>query len=197
MNTQLIFASANRNKAAEIQSLLPQGYTVITMKEAGWDAEIPEPYDTLAANSRAKAQTIHAFTGKNVFAEDTGLEVDALNGAPGVKSARYAGEPANDQKNIEKLLRALGHTTRRSARFRTVITLIFEGTEYQFEGVCEGSIAHTPAGDAGFGYDPVFIPQGANHTFAQMGLAEKNRYSHRKKALAAMLAFLKEKAGAH
>lgn len=191
----LIFASANRNKAVEIQALLPEGFRVQTMKEAGWDADIPEPFDTLEANSRTKAQTIHAFTGKNVFAEDTGLEVDALNGAPGVKSARYAGEPANDRNNIEKLLREVPPAAQRTARFRTVITLIYEDKEHQFEGICEGSIVHTPAGDAGFGYDPVFIPQGASHTFAQMGLAEKNRYSHRKKALAAMIAFLQETEG--
>lgn len=193
----LIFASANRNKAVEIQALLPAGFTVLTMKEIGWQTDIPEPFDTLEANSRTKAQTIYTFCGKNVFAEDTGLEVDALNGAPGVKSARYAGEPANDHNNVQRLLQDLAAANQRSARFRTVITLIFEGKEYQFEGICTGTIAAMPAGAAGFGYDPVFIPMGAAHTFAQMELTEKNRYSHRKKALAAMIAFLQKTGASH
>lgn len=193
----LIFASANRNKAIEIQALLPEGFTVLTMKEIGWQTDIPEPFDSLEANSRTKAQTIYTFCGKNVFAEDTGLEVDALNGAPGVKSARYAGEPANDYNNVEKLLQDLAAANHRSARFRTIITLIFEEKEYQFEGICTGTIAAKPAGDAGFGYDPVFIPVGATHTFAQMELAEKNRYSHRKKAVAGMIAFLQKTGASH
>jgi XTP/dITP diphosphohydrolase len=187
---QLILATSNLNKAKEIQSLLPGDFEVITMKEAGIDVDIPEPFATLEENSQHKASTIYLLTGQDCFAEDTGLEVHALNGAPGVISARYAGEPRDDQRNIEKLLGALEGIENRSAQFRTVMTLFMDGTAFQFEGICSGNIIQAPKGKEGFGYDPVFIPDGSTHTFAEMGLHEKNIFSHRKKALMLMIDFL-------
>jgi XTP/dITP diphosphohydrolase len=188
---QLILATANIHKAKEIQSVLPAGFEVITMKEAGIDLDIPEPFETLEENSATKANTIYLLTGQDCFAEDTGLEVEALNGAPGVRSARYAGEPRSDENNYKKLLNELRKHTNRQAQFRTVMTLYFDGKEFQFEGICKGTIIDVPRGSEGFGYDPVFIPEGSTHTFAEMDLAEKNQYSHRKKALMKMIEFLK------
>jgi XTP/dITP diphosphohydrolase len=188
---QLILATANIHKAKEIQSVLPGGFEVITMKEAGIDVDIPEPFETLEENSATKANTIYLLTGQDCFAEDTGLEVEALNGAPGVRSARYAGEPRSDENNYKKLLNELKQHINRQAQFRTVMTLYFDGKEFQFEGICKGTIIDKPRGSEGFGYDPVFIPYGSTHTFAEMELAEKNQYSHRKKALMKMIEFLK------
>jgi XTP/dITP diphosphohydrolase len=190
MIREYIFATGNKNKAIEIESALPIGFAVKTLAEAGIDVDITEPFDTLEENSRHKAVTIYNLVRQNCFAEDTGLEVESLNNEPGVRSARYAGEPRNDQKNIEKLLDALKDFENRTARFRTVITLVENGTEYQFEGICNGMINGSPKGTEGFGYDPVFIPEGSTHTFAQMQLAEKNKFSHRKKALSKMIDFL-------
>ena len=190
MNRELIFATSNAHKAREIQSLLPQGFRILTLKDAGLEMEIPEPFDTLEKNSYHKAETIYKLTGKDCFAEDTGLEVAHLRGEPGVRSARYAGEPPDDQRNIAKLLSRLEGTSNRSARFKTVITLILSGTVHSFTGICEGSITTNPTGSNGFGYDPVFIPYHSNLTFAEMSLTEKNSYSHRKKALSSMIQFL-------
>jgi XTP/dITP diphosphohydrolase len=187
---QLILATSNPNKAKEIQSVLQQGFHVITMKEAGFDTDIPEPFSTLEENSHHKAQTIYLLTGQDCFAEDTGLEVKALNGAPGVISARYAGEPRDDKKNIEKLLNDLHGAENRAAQFRTVMTLFWDGQSHQFEGICKGHIIDAPKGSSGFGYDPLFIPEGSTHTFAEMTLQEKNTFSHRKKALVQMIDFL-------
>lgn len=189
MIQELIFATGNKNKAIEIESALPQNFIVKTMKEAGIELDIPEPFETLEENSKHKAITIYQLTKKNCFAEDTGLEVESLNNEPGVRSARYGGETKSDQENIEKLLLHLNGTENRTARFRTVMTLIVNGDVYQFEGICTGKINDKPTGMHGFGYDPVFIPDGSNHTFAEMVLAEKNKFSHRKKALTKMLAF--------
>lgn len=190
MIQELIFATGNKNKAIEIESALPKGFVVKTMQEAGIDIDIPEPYTTLEENSKHKALTVYKLTQQNCFAEDTGLEVESLNNEPGVKSARYAGEQKNDAENVEKLLRNLLAFENKTAKFRTVMTLIADGKEFQFEGICTGKIIDAPTGVYGFGYDPVFIPDGSTHTFAQMELAEKNKFSHRKKALAKMLAFL-------
>ncbi len=191
--TRLIFASGNPNKAKEIQSALPEKFSVITMKEAGFLSDIPEPYHTLEENAQHKARTVASALNVNCFSEDTGLETVALGGAPGVRSARYAGEEANDKKNIEKLLLELGNNNLRNARFKTVIVLILDSEEYFFTGICEGKITTSASGSSGFGYDPIFIPDGAEKTFAEMTLEEKNRYSHRKKALAKMIEFLIEK----
>jgi XTP/dITP diphosphohydrolase len=187
---KLIFATHNPNKANEVASILNGKFEVIDLNKAGITDPIPEPFDTLEKNANTKSFTIFKLTGENCFSEDTGLEVEALNGAPGVYSARYAGEEANSAKNIEKLLAGLHDVTNRKARFRTIISLILNGKEYQFEGICTGVINNSPVGDWGFGYDPVFVPDGADKTFAQMKLEEKNKFSHRKKAMEKLVVFL-------
>jgi XTP/dITP diphosphohydrolase len=188
--TKLIFATNNQHKVEEIQSAIGHLLEVISLQQAGIDIDIPEPFDTLEANASEKSATIHRLTGEDCFSEDTGLEVEALNGEPGVKSARYAGEDRAFAKNIEKLLNILGSRPDRKARFRTVISLIRDGKEYLFEGICEGRILFSPAGDTGFGYDPVFAPDGELRSFAEMTLEEKNHYSHRRKAADKLIAFL-------
>lgn len=190
----LIFATNNAHKVQEIQAAIGNKLTVISLKEAGIDVDIPEPYDTLEANATQKSRTIRQLTGKHCFSEDTGLEVDALNGEPGVKSARYAGEDKAFDKNIEKLLNKLGDNPQRTARFRTVISLYWNDREYLFEGVCEGRIIHEKKGTGGFGYDPVFVPEGSTRTFAEMTLEEKGQYSHRKKAADKLVSFLQQQA---
>lgn len=190
MVQELVFATNNANKVAEIKKVLGDLFEVVTLKDAGIDIDIPEPYDTLEENARTKSKTIFEMTGKNCFSEDTGLFVDALNGEPGVKSARYAGDKANNKDNIEKLLLNLNTIENRAARFRTIISLILNAKEHQFEGICEGYILQTPVGEKGFGYDAVFIPDGSQKSFAEMETEEKNIYSHRKKAVAKLMAFL-------
>lgn len=190
MKTTLIFATNNQHKVDEIRSVIGEQFEIITLKEAGIDIDIPEPHDTLEANAAEKSQTIHRLTQKNCFSEDTGLEVTALNGEPGVKSARYAGDGRDFQKNIDKLLENLQGKSDRSARFRTVISLILDNKEYFFEGVCEGQILTVQSGKSGFGYDPVFIPAGGDKSFAEMRMEEKNVFSHRQKAVTKLLNFL-------
>ena len=188
--TTLIFATNNVHKVSEIQSLLPKDINVITLQQAGINIDIPEPYDTLQDNANTKAKTIFEITKQNCFSEDTGLEIDALNGAPGVHSARYASEDRNFNANIEKVLTNLKNIEKRTAQFRTVICLIWEQKEYYFEGVCRGHIAEQNSGTAGFGYDPIFIPEGATKSFATMTMDEKNTYSHRQKAVTQLFSFL-------
>ena len=190
MKTTLIFATNNQHKVDEIRSVIGDQFNIITLKEAGINIDIPEPHDTLDANATEKSQTIHTLTQKNCFSEDTGLEVDALNGQPGVKSARYAGDGRDFQKNIDKLLQNLEGKANRSARFRTVISLILDNKEYFFEGICEGQILTVQSGNSGFGYDPVFMPAGADKSFADMSMEEKNVFSHRQKAVTKLLNFL-------
>jgi XTP/dITP diphosphohydrolase len=187
---KIIFATNNHHKVAEIKAALPTNIEIITLKEAGIDIEIPEPHHTLEANAIEKATVIQNLTGENCFSEDTGLEVAALNGAPGVRSARFAGDTATSQQNIERLMDLLKSAADRRARFRTVICLLLNGQQHLFEGICNGSIITEQTGSGGFGYDPVFVPDGAHKTFAQMTLAEKNTYSHRRKALDKLVAFL-------
>lgn len=191
--TSLIFATNNRHKVEEIQSAIGKLIEVISLKEAGIAREIPEPFDTLEDNAREKCRVIHQLTGKNCFSEDTGLEVEALNGAPGVYSARYAGNDATAENNTEKLLSELKGISNRKAKFRTVICLEFEGEEFLFEGICEGYILLEKKGSLGFGYDPVFVPEGADKTFAEMEIEEKNKYSHRKKAASLLVLFLQQR----
>jgi XTP/dITP diphosphohydrolase len=165
---------------------------ILSLADAGIEKDIPEPFDTLKENALIKAQTIRQISGgENCFSEDTGLEVDALGGDPGVHSARYAGEPISPENNIRKLLRALADSTNRRARFITVICLILEDGKYFFEGRCEGQILRSPAGTEGFGYDPVFLPDGSFKSFAEMTAEEKNKFSHRRKAADLLITYLK------
>jgi XTP/dITP diphosphohydrolase len=188
--TTLIFATNNEHKVSEIQSLLPKDINVITLQQAGINIDIPEPYDTLQENANTKAKTIFEITKQNCFSEDTGLEIDALDGAPGVHSARYASEDRNFNANIEKVLTNLKNIENRTAQFRTVICLIWEQKEYYFEGICRGQIAEQNSGTAGFGYDPIFIPEGSDKSFAKMTMEEKNTFSHRQKAVTQLFTFL-------
>jgi XTP/dITP diphosphohydrolase len=189
---KLIFATNNQNKVKEFRSLLGDQFEIITLLEAGIDIDIPEPHDTLEANATEKSTVIHRMTGENCFAEDTGLEIAALNGAPGVLSARYAGEQKEAADNIVKVLQELQGQNDRSAQFRTVISLILDGKEYQFEGISKGHITTETKGTKGFGYDPIFVPEGTTTAFAEMDLAEKNKYSHRARAFEKFVAFLKQ-----
>jgi XTP/dITP diphosphohydrolase len=187
---KLIFATNNQNKVTEIRAVLGSRFSIVTLQEAGIDIDIPEPHNTLEANASEKSKTIFALTGCSCFGEDTGLEVAVLNGEPGVKSARYAGDGRNFDENIDKLLHNLAGVKSREARFRTVVSLILNGKEYLFEGICSGRITETRHGSNGFGYDPVFVPDGNTKTFAEMNMAEKNIYSHRKKAIEKLVNFL-------
>lgn len=186
----LIFATNNRNKVAEIQSLIGPNFTIIPLKEAGIEIDIPEPHDQLEANAQEKALTIFNITNQNCFSEDTGLEIVALGGAPGVKSARYAGENSNAQSNIDLVLSNMTGVENRTAQFRTVICLIWENQTYYFEGICKGQILSNMQGENGFGYDPIFVPDGASKSFANMTMEEKNTFSHRKKAVTQLFDFL-------
>jgi XTP/dITP diphosphohydrolase len=190
--TRIIFATNNDHKVKEIRVAVGSALEVVSLREAGVDIDIPEPWDTLEANATEKSSAIHRLTKENCFSEDTGLEVYALNGEPGVHSARYAGEQRSFAANIQKLLDRLGASADRKARFRTVISLIWEDREHLFEGICEGHIAKTLAGEDGFGYDPVFIPDGDTRSFAQMSPEEKNHYSHRRKAADQLVDFLRK-----
>lgn len=191
--TTLIFATNNKHKVEEIQAAIGDEITVVSLAAAGIEKDIPEPFDTLEENASTKSKTIFELTGRSCFSEDTGLEVMSLNGAPGVKSARFAGEKSSSEENNEKLLRLLDGKTDRTARFRTIISLIWEGKEYQFEGICPGIITTTRYGAGGFGYDPVFQPAGSDRCFAEMSLQEKNQFSHRNIAATKLVEFLRNK----
>ena len=187
---QLVFASNNRNKIREINNMLGGSFRLLSLTDIGMPDDIPENEPSLEGNALAKARYIYDATHRDVFADDTGLEVDALGGLPGVNSARFAGEKKDPDANIEKLLSILADTDNRQARFRTLIALILNGKEYLFEGMVNGLILRERRGTEGFGYDPVFVPQGQNLTFAEMDLAEKNSISHRAKAFEKLKAFL-------
>lgn len=189
---KLVFATHNLNKIKEVQSQLPENIQLLGLKDIGCTEEIPETADTIEGNALQKAQYIKEKYGYDCFADDTGLEVDALHGAPGVHSARYAGEVKNDADNIQKLLSELSETNLRNARFKTVIALIVNKQQYLFEGICTGAITESPLGEKGFGYDPIFQPSGYEITFAQMGLEEKNKISHRGKAVTKLVSFLNQ-----
>jgi XTP/dITP diphosphohydrolase len=189
---QLLFATSNANKVKEIQSLLPEGFSLLGLNDIGFNGEIPETADTIEGNSLLKAQFIAGNFNRVCFSEDTGLEVVALNGRPGVRTARYAGEQACNQDNISLVLKEMNAITERKARFKTVISF-FDGKVFkQFEGICNGRIATEVKGNDGFGYDPIFIPNGEVRTFAEMTLAEKNTFSHRKKAFNQFMEYLKD-----
>ncbi len=186
----IVFASANAHKLEEIRAMLPEGMTLMSSAEAGFHEEVEETGDTFEENAELKAEALYNFTGKPCFADDSGLEVKALKKQPAVKSARYAGEPVNHQKNTELLLKNLEGKSDRSARFVTLICLKTADKTLFFEGEVKGSIAEAPRGDNGFGYDPVFIPEGHTRTFAEMSAEEKNAISHRKNAVAKLLDFV-------
>ena len=192
---RLIFASNNQHKIEELKAFAGKEsdsyrIEIVSLKDSGIDIDIPEPHDTLEENASEKSWTIYNLTGNDCFGEDTGLEIEALNGEPGVKSARYAGNDRSFKDNIEKVLNELANQTNRNARFRAVISLIIGGNETQFEGICNGKIINTPQGTEGFGYDPIFIPDGSKRSFAEMTIEEKNRFNHRTKAAAKLVAFL-------
>jgi XTP/dITP diphosphohydrolase len=187
---ELIFATNNKHKIREVSDLLDNRFNILGLADVSITEDIPEDADNLADNALYKARYVHERTGINVFADDTGLEVNALNGAPGVHSARYAGADRNPDDNIIKLLEQLEGVTNRRARFRTVIALIFENREYLFEGIVEGEIIQNRKGTGGFGYDPVFMAQGYDKTFAEIPLSEKNMISHRAQAMKKLIAFL-------
>ncbi|HEY5470225.1 MAG TPA: RdgB/HAM1 family non-canonical purine NTP pyrophosphatase [Bacteroidales bacterium] len=188
----IIFASNNENKIKEIRSILGSTFTLLSLRDLNLNEDIPENEPLLEGNALSKARHIHNLTGMNVFADDTGLEIDALNGLPGVHSARFAGENKDSSANIEKVLSMLVQTENRKARFRTVIALIFEKEEFLFEGTVEGTIITDKKGKEGFGYDPVFVPEGKDKTFAEMDLAEKNAISHRARAFEKLREFLNQ-----
>jgi XTP/dITP diphosphohydrolase len=188
---KICFATNNAKKVEEVASALKGLIEIVSLRDIGCNAELPETGDTLDANAFEKARYVFEHYGVNCFADDTGLEVAALNGAPGVYSGRFAGEPRSDARNLSLLLEKMQGQTNRSARFRTVIALILDGKEYQFDGIAEGEITTSPSGEGGFGYDPIFQPQGHDRTFAMLSLEEKNEISHRGKAVKALLNFLR------
>lgn len=189
---KLVFASNNPHKIREIRSILGPGFSVSGLADIGCTEDIPEPYKTLEENALAKARHVYRNYGLDCFSDDTGLEVEALGGLPGVLSARFAGPGKAGPDNIRKLLRMMEGKADRRARFRAVMALIIEGREYMFEGIVEGAITEEPAGAGGFGYDPVFVPDGHTLRFSEMPEAEKNLISHRYRALEQLVGFLKK-----
>lgn len=187
----LVFATNNQHKLKEVQHALGDRVELVTLNAVGITEDIPEDFETLQENALQKARYVYSKTGLNCFADDTGLEVEALNWEPGVFSARYAGEAKNPKDNIRKLLDNLKGVENRRARFRTVIALILNGQEYLFEGVVWGKIIDQERGSDGFGYDPIFVPDGFTQTFAEMPLELKNQISHRGRAVEELRIFLK------
>ncbi len=188
---KLVFATNNKHKLDELQAILGTQFSLLSLKEIGCNEEIPEEQSTLEGNAKQKSSFIFDRYGYNCFADDTGLEIEALNGEPGVYSARYAGEEKSAEANMNKVLQKLAKIKNRKARFRTVISLIIDGTENQFEGIVEGTIISEKKGASGFGYDPIFQPDGFQETFAEMNLADKNKISHRSRAVQKLIEFLK------
>jgi len=187
---KLVFATNNKNKIKEIESALNGKIKILSLKDIGFSGDIPEDFETLEENAFQKADYIASRFNLNCFADDTGLEIEALNGRPGVYSARYAGSTANADDNMNKVLEELGSETNRRAKFRTVISLLFNGKQYSFEGAVEGEILYEKTGSDGFGYDPIFRPAGHDDSFAEMTLAQKNLISHRGLAVQKLIWFL-------
>lgn len=192
MKRKLVVATNNAHKLEEISAILGDEMELLSLKDIQCFDEIPETSDTLEGNAHQKAEYIYRNYGMDCFADDTGLEVEALGGAPGVFSARYAGDGHDSEANMQKLLQELKGKENRKAQFRTAICLIMEGKEYQFEGIVKGEIIKEKRGGAGFGYDPIFTPEGHNLTFAELGNEIKNTISHRARAVEALCKFLKE-----
>ena len=187
---ELVFCTNNQHKLKEVGEILGTSFSYLTLNDIGYFDDIPEPYETLAENSFTKANQVFQQTGKNCFSEDTGLFIEALNAEPGVYSARYAGEHSNAQNNMDKVLLKLKDVENRNAYFKTVVTLILNGEKIQFDGICNGVIALNQSGVEGFGYDPIFIPEGHDVTFAEITSSEKNAISHRKKAFDKLAEYL-------
>ncbi|MEO5788092.1 non-canonical purine NTP diphosphatase [Gelidibacter sp.] len=187
---QLVFATNNLNKLKEVQSLIPDHIKLLSLADIGCVEDVPETQDTIEGNAIQKAEYIKKHYGYDCFADDTGLEVDALNGEPGVYSARYAGEQRNSEDNIQKILKNLNNESNRNAQFKTVIALEFQGKQHLFTGICKGEITMDKMGDQGFGYDPIFKAEGYDKTFAEISLEEKNRIGHRGKAVQLLVQFL-------
>ena len=190
MEKEIIFATNNSHKVSEVKAMLGGKYTLKTLREQGITEEIPEDQPTIEGNALQKARYVYGRTGKDCCADDTGLEVDALGGEPGVHSARYATDGHDFEANVRLLLERMQGKTNRKARFRTVIALIKDGHEYTFEGIVEGRITECPSGEGGFGYDPVFVPDGYMETFSEMTPAKKNSISHRGIAVSKLVGFL-------
>ena len=190
---ELVFATNNRNKIKEVQALVPSNIKLLSLKDIGCFEDIPETQNSIEGNAKQKVNYIKEHYKYNCFADDTGLEVDVLHGAPGVFSARYAGEQCNANDNMDKLLLNLHHCNNRNAQFKTVIALNLNNQLHLFTGICQGKITNTKQGDNGFGYDPIFKPNGFKETFAQMDLNVKNSISHRGKAISQLIAFLNSK----
>jgi len=190
---EIVFATNNKNKLKEIQNILNKDISLISLEQLGCTEEIPEEQDTLDGNASQKAWYIYNKFGKNCFADDTGLEVEVLNNEPGVYSARYAGEQKNSEDNMQKLLENLKGKNNRKAQFRTSISLIIDGKETLFEGSVKGHILEKKQGDEGFGYDPIFMPEGYTISFAEMDMKEKNKISHRGRATAKLVDFLNKR----
>lgn len=188
----LVFATNNAHKLEEVRAILGNDFQIASLKEIGCHDDIPETADTLEGNAMQKAQYIKDKFGMDCFADDTGLEVEALNNAPGVFSARYAGPDHDSEANMKKLLHEMEGKENRKARFRTVIALLLDGKEYTFEGIVKGNIIEEKRGDSGFGYDPIFVPEGYDLTFAELGNDIKNKISHRAEAVKKLSAFLKK-----
>jgi non-canonical purine NTP pyrophosphatase, rdgB/HAM1 family len=186
----LVFASNNEHKIKEIKSLLGDSFRLLSLHDLNISEDIPEEETMIEGNALAKARYVYNASGLNVFADDTGLEIAALDGVPGVHSARFAGEDKDSSENIRKVLYMLGTNENREARFRTVIALILDKKEYLFEGIVNGKIIYEKRGTMGFGYDPIFVPEGNHFTFAEMDLTEKNTVSHRAKAFNKLKEFL-------
>lgn len=188
---KICFATNNFKKIEEVKAALGPDFEIVSLQDIGCLDELPETGDTLDHNAFEKARYVKEHFGVDCFADDTGLEVNSLDGAPGVYSGRYAGEPRSDERNIELLLTKLRGQQTRSAQFRTVIALIFEGKEYTFEGIAKGIILEKKIGSGGFGYDPIFRPDGFEESFAELSMANKNQISHRGKAVQALIGFLR------
>ena len=188
---QLVFATNNKNKLKEIQALLPKEIKLLSLKDINCLDDIPETQTTIEGNAKQKAMYILENYGYNCFADDTGLEVETLNGEPGVYSARYAGQQKNANDNMDRLLKNLQNSNNRNAQFKTVISLELHNKTHIFTGICKGQITKTKKGDYGFGYDPIFKPTGYHKTFAEMDLATKNKISHRGKATNKLIEYLK------
>lgn len=190
---KICFATNNPKKIEEVKAALGNKFEILSLADIGCEQELPETGETLEYNAFQKARFVKDHFGVDCFADDTGLEVTSLNGEPGVYSGRYAGEPRSDERNMDKLLNKLDKSHDRSAQFKTVIALLLDGNEYQFEGIAKGKILKNKTGNGGFGYDPIFQPEGFERSFAELSMSEKNKISHRGRAVRKLIDFLSQR----